>query len=151
MTQKVTAKKLKSISRIIRNALERPETEFNPIEHPFVVTTAYCPGDIPVEHWMTENHDRRAYSTAARNGWWEVNVFDVQEPDAPIARAAFTERQGVVLAERLAVDQPYRGIGFGKQMVELGGRLWGGPVDGADAFTDADEVFWNSPLLDEAD
>lgn len=150
MTQKITAKKIKSISRLVRDALERPETEFDPMEHPYAVTATYFSGEIPEEHWLTENHDRRAYSTAAQNGWWEVSIYDVTEPHVPLARAAFTESKGVVIAERLAVDRPYRGMRFGRQIIDLGGRLWGGPVDGADAFWEKDEVFWNSPWINEA-
>lgn len=150
MTQKITAKKIRSISRLVRDALGRPETEFDPMEHPYAVTATYFSGEIPEEHWLTENHDRRAYSTAARNGWFEVQIIDATGPDIPVARAAFTESKGAVIAERLAVDRPYRGMGFGQQMLDLGGRLWGGPVEGADAFRDQDEVFWNSPKLDDA-
>lgn len=150
MSEKLTAKKMKSISRLVRDALERPETEFNPMEHPFTVIANYYSGDIPFEHWMTENNDRRAYSSAAHNGWWDVKIYDVERPHMPIARAAFSESCGVVLAERLSVDNPYRGMGFAKQMIDLGGRLWGGPVDGADTIRDQDEVFWSSPSLKEA-
>ena len=149
MAQKITAKKMKSISRFIRETLEQPRTEFDPMEHPFVVTATYFPGDIPVDHWLTENKDRRCYTEAAMDGWWEVSIIDADDPHAPIARATFTERGGVVIAERLVVDRPYRGIGFGRQIIDLGGRLWGAPVGGADAFREEDEIGWNSPWVDE--
>ena len=149
MTNRITAKKIQDITRSIR---EEPTASygFNPMEYPFTVTATYYPGDIPEAHPMTEMHDRRAYSDAARDGWFEVHILDARLRCVPVARAAFTESKGVVIAERLAVDRPYRGFGFGRQMLDLGGRLWGGPVDGADAFQDEDEVFWNSPWIDEA-
>jgi GNAT superfamily N-acetyltransferase len=149
MTQKITAKKIKSISKLIRDALERPQTEFDPIEHPYVVTATYFPGDIPVDHWLTDDNDRRCYTRAAMDGWWDVSIVDADDPHAPIARAAFTEWKGKVIAERLVVDRPYRGIGFGRQIIDLGGRLWGAPVEGADTFRDQDEVCWNSPSVDD--
>jgi GNAT superfamily N-acetyltransferase len=149
MAQKITAKKMKSISRFIRETLEQPRTEFDPMEHPFVVSAAYFPGDIPIDHELTENHDVRCYSEAARNGWWEINVLNVDDPYLPAARAAFSEKEGKVVVERLSVEPEYRGFGFGKQMIELGSRLWGGPVDGVETFDTQNEFFWNSPLADE--
>ena len=149
MTRRITAKKVKSVSKLVRDALERPDTEFDPMEHPYVPTAAYFPGDIPVDHWLTEQNDRRCYTRAAGDGWWQVDIYDAEDPHMPIARAVFTESNGKVIAERLVVDSPYRGIGFGRQIIDLGGRLWGAPVDGAGAFRDEDEEFWNSPMVDE--
>ncbi|WP_306142624.1 hypothetical protein [Roseibium sp. MMSF_3412] len=149
MSQKITAKKIKNIRRQINEALKPSNTVFDPMEHPYIVTSSYFPGDMPVDHWLTPNHDVRSYSDAARNGWWEIVILDADNPHIPAAMAAFSEYCGQVIAERLSVGRPYRGIGLGELMIQLGSRLWGEPVDGADKFTDQNEVFWNSPLADE--
>lgn len=148
MTQKISAYKIKQVSKTIRDAHYGSDTEFNPMEHPFALSATYFPGDIPTAHWLTDHHDRRAYSRAAIDGWWEISIYDVDEAHMPIARSAFSERKGRVIAERLAVDRQYRGNQLGKQMIDLGGRLWGGTVEGSDEFIDEFEACWNSPSVD---
>lgn len=149
MSQKLTAKKIKNVRRIINEAFKPSNSVFDPMEHPYIVTTSYLPGDIPIDHWLTESHDVRSYSDAARNGWWEIVILDTDNPHIPAAMAVFSEHCGQVVAERLSVERAYRGIGLGETMLQLGSRLWGEPVDGADNFTDQNEVFWNSLLADK--
>lgn len=117
---------------------------FSGPEFPFFIEASFIPNGIPESHAIREMHDNRAYTDDAPNGYWDVNIWCAHDDHMPIGRAAFVSTTRGVVCDRLAVEREYHGRGLGRQLLNLGQRLWGAVVVDAEAFTDVSEAYWCS-------
>ena len=106
------------------------------------LVATFVPGDVPLDDEIRELHDSRAYTNGAPDGWWDINVWDLEDPYCPVGRSAFVLDRDRIVVDRLAVDLEHRGNGLGRRMIDLGQRLWGGLAQGAEQFQASDEAFW---------
>lgn len=143
MTNRITAR---TLSEIVKPNLQRsdPEPGLIQVNQPFVVEAIFIPPGIPLSHPIREFHDDRAYSDNAPGGFWDLNIWDIDEDTFPAGRAAFVKTRGIVICDRLSVERAYRGLGLGHRLIGMGQRLWGGLVRGASKFNDEHEEFWCS-------
>lgn len=143
MSASLSAKHIKAVSQTIRDRFDRPG--FEPFGYPFMPIVKFIPPGVPYEHPIRELYDGRGYAEEAPNGYWDVEIWHLVEDHVPVAMAAFVLLgDGKTVAERLSVDADYRGLGLGRRLIDLGQRLWGGPVVRAEEFTDDQESFWCS-------
>jgi len=117
---------------------------FSGPEFPFFIQASFIPPGIPETHVIREMHDSRAYTDDALNGYWDINIWHAHDDHIPIGRAAFVSTAHGVLCDRLAVEHEYHGRGLGRQLLDMGKRLWGSAVQDTESFTDLAEDFWCS-------
>lgn len=117
---------------------------FGGVSFPYSIRTTFVPPDIPQEHSFREFHDDRAYTDEAPSGFWEIEVWDLNNDILPAAMSAFVATDNGVYCDRLSVEQLHHSKGLGQIMIDMGQRLWGAAVIDATHFTDQQENFWSS-------
>ena len=124
--------------------LRRQRHGFAGVSFPYSISTTFVPTGIPHNHSFREFHDDRAYTDEAPSGFWEIEVWDVNDDILPAAMSAFVATDDGVYCDRLSVEQSHRGKGLGQIMIDMGQRLWGAAVLDAESFADIHEGFWAS-------
>lgn len=135
------------MKEVVQSSLAKDDIDaaIKPGDRMFVVSTRFVPHGLPLDHPIREFHDDRACTDNAPNGFWNVDIWDVDNDAMPVARACFVDTRSRVLCDRLSVERAYVGHGLGRRMIDLGEALWGNTVFGGAWFRDEEEGFWCSP------